>query len=138
MKRLTDLLILLFCLVFTSPAAWATIFGNVRGVVHDGQHLPIGGASVTLKAQDSDWMQTQESGNDGAFEFTAVPVGNYVVTVTLTGFQPSRQPVEVRSDTSPMLHVEDGALAGPRPEARLVSAESSASGCSGRFGHNEE
>ena len=39
--------------------AFATIFGSVRGVVHDPQHRPIPGAQVTLKAQNSDWTQSQ-------------------------------------------------------------------------------
>ncbi len=32
-----------------ATAAYATIFGSVRGVVHDPQHRPIQGAHVTLE-----------------------------------------------------------------------------------------
>jgi len=97
-----------FCLLLAVPTAHATIFGTVRGVVHDPQHRPIQNATVTLKAVDSDWMQMQTSSDSGAFEFAAVPIGNYTVTVTLQGFQPQQQSVIVRSETSPELHFEMG------------------------------
>ena len=31
----------------------ATVFGNIRGVVHDPQHHPVSGAHATLQANDS-------------------------------------------------------------------------------------
>ena len=86
--------------------ASATIFGSVRGVVHDPQHRPIQGAHVTLKAQNSDWTTSQDSTNSGGFEFSSVPLGSYTVTVVSKGFQDLHQDVIVQSDTSPVLHVE--------------------------------
>ena len=108
-----------FFLLLAVPAARATIFGTVRGVVHDPQHLPIRSATVTLKATDSDWMQTQTSSDSGAFEFDAVPIGNYTVTVSLQGFQQQQQSVIVRSDTSPELHFELG-IATVRQNADVI------------------
>ncbi len=87
-------------------AAFATIFGSVRGVIHDPQHRPVQGVHVTLKAQNSDWTQSQDSSDGGGFEFSSVPIGNYVVTVLSKGFQEMRQDVIVQSDTSPVLHFE--------------------------------
>ena len=81
--------------------AFATIFGSVRGVVHDPQHRPIPGAQVTLKAQNSGWTQSQDSNENGEFEFTSVPIGNYTVTVSSQGFQSMQQSVIVQSGTSP-------------------------------------
>src|SRR5579872_5365354 len=86
--------------------ALATIFGSVRGVVHDPQHRPIQGALVTLKAQNSDWTRSQNSRDSGVFEFSPVPIGDYTATVTAKGFQEVRQHVIVQSDTSPVLHFE--------------------------------
>ena len=43
------------CSSSASPPAFATIFGSVRGVVHDPQHRPVPGATVVLKARDSEW-----------------------------------------------------------------------------------
>jgi hypothetical protein len=86
--------------------ASATIFGAVRGVIHDPQHRPIQGAQVTLKAQNSDWTASQDSSNSGGFEFSSVPLGSYTVSVVSKGFQDMHQDVIVQSDTSPVLHVE--------------------------------
>jgi hypothetical protein len=90
----------------TSMPAFATIFGSVRGVVHDPQHRPIQGAHLTLKAQDSDWRQSQDSDENGEFVFTSVPIGNYTVAVSAKGFQQQSQFVLVESDTSPVLHLQ--------------------------------
>jgi hypothetical protein len=97
--------------LFSGCVAFATIFGSVRGVVHDPQHRPIQGAHLTLKAQTSDWSQQRDSDENGEFGFTSVPVGSYTVTVSSPGFQPMQQDVVVKSDTSPVLHVQL-ALAG--------------------------
>ena len=96
----------LLSLTMMAAAARATIFGGVRGIVHDPQHRPIQDAVVTLKAQDSDWMQSQKTTDSGEFEFTAVPLGNYTITAALAGFQTQQQIVTVKSDTNPVLHLE--------------------------------
>jgi Carboxypeptidase regulatory-like domain/TonB dependent receptor/TonB-dependent Receptor Plug Domain len=86
--------------------AFATIFGSVRGVVHDPQHRPIQGAHITLKAQNSDFTQSADSNSNGEFNFTSIPIGNYTVTVSSNGFQEMRQEVILESDTSPVLHFQ--------------------------------
>jgi len=99
----------LFAVVFLLHApAFATIFGSVRGVVHDPQHRPIQGARLTLKAQNSDWTHSQESNDNGEFLFDSVPIGDYTVTVSSKGFQAVSQAVVVQSDTSPVLHFQLG------------------------------
>jgi len=93
------------CAIAFSPApAHAEIFGTVRGIVHDPQHRPIQDAEVDLKAQRSDWVQHQKTNGDGEFEFSAVPLGEYFVTVTIANFQPAVQSVVVTSGSSPVLH----------------------------------
>ena len=64
--------------------AFATIFGTVRGIVHDPQHRPIQGAHITLKAQNSDFTQSEDSNSNGEFDFSSVPIGVYTVTVCRT------------------------------------------------------
>jgi outer membrane cobalamin receptor len=104
--RTVRLGVLLFCLLKLAVPLQATIFGTVRGVVHDPQHRPIPDATVTLKAQDSEWTQVQKTDLNGEFEFSAVPIGNYTATVALEGFQQQEQSLAVRSDSSPVLHFE--------------------------------
>jgi hypothetical protein len=89
---------------FLSALALATIFGSVRGIIHDPQHRPIQFAHVVLKSQTSDWTQSQDSNSNGEFEFTSVPIGNYTVRVTQQGFQQLQRQIIVHSDTSPVLH----------------------------------
>ncbi|HYL10339.1 MAG TPA: TonB-dependent receptor [Candidatus Acidoferrales bacterium] len=98
------LIAILFGLLLLSTALDATIFGLIRGVVHDPQHRPVSRADVTLKAANSNWMQTARTNDNGEFEFAAVPVGEYTVTVTVQGFNPEQLSVVVRSDSSPVLH----------------------------------
>ncbi len=73
--------------------AGATIFGDVRGIIHDPQHRPVGGAQVTIRARQSDWSQTTPSDADGEFEFNAVPLGEYVVAVQAPGFATLEQQI---------------------------------------------
>src|SRR5258708_29904122 len=75
---------------FPGPAR-AEIFGAVHGIVHDPQHRPIQDATVDLKAQRSDWAQHQKTNDSGEFDFSAVPFGEYTVTVTLANFQKAAQ-----------------------------------------------
>src|SRR3984893_962871 len=89
-----------------SAPAQAEIFGTVHGIVHDPQHRPIQDAMVDLKAQRSDWVQHQKTNGDGEFNFSAVPLGDYTVTVTLANFQQGQQSVIVGSSTNPVLHFQ--------------------------------
>jgi hypothetical protein len=99
---------LLAVILLLESSAFATIFGSVRGIVHDPQHRPIQGAHLTLKAQNSDYSQSRDSDSNGEFLFTSVPIGNYSVSVSSTGFQQAAQDVIVQSDTSPILHFQLG------------------------------
>ncbi|MGB7744937.1 MAG: carboxypeptidase regulatory-like domain-containing protein, partial [Terracidiphilus sp.] len=101
-----NLSLLAALLLAASLPAFATIFGTVRGVVHDPQHRPILGAHLTLKAQNSDFTQSQDSDQNGEFAFPSVPIGTYTVTVESKGFQQVSQAVIVESDTSPVLHLQ--------------------------------
>ncbi len=90
-------------LVLGQPAR-ATVFGGVRGVVHDPQHRPISGAQVQLKSATSDWSQQTQTNQDGEFEFATVPIGDYIVTASAPGFQNLQQRITVTADSSPVLH----------------------------------
>jgi hypothetical protein len=92
-----------WALVFALPAR-ATIFSNVRGIVHDPQHRPIGGAQVTLKARASNWSVKAETGPEGNFEFTAVPLGEYAISIAAPDFTPAEASVTVVSGSAPILH----------------------------------
>jgi TonB dependent receptor-like, beta-barrel/Carboxypeptidase regulatory-like domain/TonB-dependent Receptor Plug Domain len=96
--------LLFTAVLFSATLVFGTIFGNVRGIVHDPQHRPIQGAVVTIHAQASDWSAQAESNDEGEFEFTAVPAGLYSIHVTSKGFHPEEQQIEVASGSAPILH----------------------------------
>jgi outer membrane receptor protein involved in Fe transport len=85
---------------------FATVFGSVRGIVHDPQHRPISGAQVTLAAANSAYKQEATTNADGVFEFSAVPLGQYTVTVAATGFAQQGQSLMVVADSAPVLHYQ--------------------------------
>ena len=64
-------LLALSILVASHVPAFATVYGSVRGVVHDPQHHPIGGAAVTLQASDSAFKMESKTNADGEFSFSA-------------------------------------------------------------------
>jgi hypothetical protein len=103
MRRL-GLFMLAAALAVSALPVRATIFGTIRGIVHDPQHRPLAGASVKLQAITSEWSQTTQTDDNGEFSFTSVPVGDYKITVTLSNFQASVQAVTVASGSSPILH----------------------------------
>ena len=107
-------------------AAFGTIFGTVRGVVHDPQHRPVQDAAVDLKAQHSDWVQHQKTNGDGEFDFSAVPLGEYTITVTLSNFRQAQENVIVASGSSPVLHIQLE-LAGVSEETVVTGEPVSAS-----------
>jgi outer membrane receptor for ferrienterochelin and colicin len=98
--------------------ALPVVFNSVRGIVHDPDHRPMAGAHVTLKSTKSDYSQTLTTGVDGSFVSVTVPVGEYVVSVTHDGFEPSAQQVVVSSRESPVLHFQ--LTVGAVPQAVTV------------------
>src|SRR6202050_3470677 len=88
-----------------SPSS-ATVDGSVRGIVHDPQHRPIAGAAVVLQAVNSDFNLQAKTNQDGEFRFDVVPIGNYSITVSQSGFQSAVQNIAVVSGDVPVLHYE--------------------------------
>src|SRR5258708_27164340 len=97
---------LLATLLFLSVPLLATVFGTVRGIVHDPQHRPIVDATVTLKARSSAYTQTVQTDAEGQFHFDSVPLVEYSVTVSQSGFATQEQMMTVLSRTAPVLHFE--------------------------------
>jgi outer membrane receptor protein involved in Fe transport len=99
----------------------ATIFGNIRGIVHDPQHRPIAGVQVTLKSATSAWTQSVQTDQSGEFHFDAVSVGEYTIEITQPGFRDVSEKLVVTSNSSPVLHFELKIVSGT--QSVQVSAE---------------
>ena len=124
MQRVFALLLAASFLLCVSPAR-ATVFGNVRGIVHDPQHRPVANASVQIKSATSDWSQSAQTNSEGEFSFPAVPFGDYSVTVQASGFSTEKQALTLASDTSSVLHFQL-ALA-PVSQTAVVTAQAGTS-----------
>jgi TonB dependent receptor/Carboxypeptidase regulatory-like domain/TonB-dependent Receptor Plug Domain len=95
-----------FCqcvLTVVLSAGPATIFGTVRGFVHDPTDRSIPGAQVTIRSRTSNWTHSATSDSEGGFEFNAVAVREYVVSVMAAGFGAQEQQVTVVSGSAPIL-----------------------------------
>ncbi len=95
MKRILSFMLFLFA-AFT---AFATVFGTVRGIVHDPQHRPVSGIQIVLKAKDSGFTLTAQTDSNGEFHFDTVPLGQYAVTVS--GVSTARTSSKLRAPTAP-------------------------------------
>jgi len=87
--------------VFT---AFASIFGTLRGIVHDVQHHPISGAHLSLQAKQSDWKRDAITDDEGKFQFDAVPAGDYIIRVSHDAFRELVANLSVTADSAPLRH----------------------------------
>src|SRR5882762_591039 len=92
--------------LFGALQAFATVFGTVRGIVHDPQHRPVSGIQVVLKAKASEFTLDARTDDAGQFHFDAVPIGEYNVSINDSNFVAVQQSVAVLSGTAPILHFE--------------------------------
>src|SRR6266700_2182245 len=97
---------LLVVFLFAALPAFATVFGTVRGIVHDPQHRPVSGIQVVLKAIASEFTLNTRTDDAGQFHFDAVPLGEYTVAISDANFVSNQQNVAVLSGTAPILHFE--------------------------------
>ncbi|PYU67935.1 MAG: TonB-dependent receptor, partial [Acidobacteria bacterium] len=113
--------LLFLVLLFAALPALATVFGTVRGIVHDPQHRPVEDVTVTLKAKTSSYVQAAQTDANGEFHFDAVPLGEYRVTASAASFASEEQTIAVLSGTAPILHFE--LKLGSQTESITVSAD---------------
>ena len=99
-------LLTLAVLLSIAPAAFGNDYGAIRGVVHDPQHRPIQDAMVMLKAKSSDWAKSVTTDVNGEFQFNAVVLGEYSVSVASKDFEQISQDVVVISGSVPVVHFQ--------------------------------
>jgi hypothetical protein len=119
------MVIVLLAALLTPAQLHAAAVGSVRGVVRDSQEHPVAGASVKIQAAASDWVQMTQTDAHGEFSFSTVAIGDYVLSITQSGFAAATQAVRVVSGSSPTARIQ--LAAGPALEAVTVSAPAEAS-----------
>jgi outer membrane cobalamin receptor len=124
-------IVFLFLIGFLAavPLAQATIFGSIRGIVHDPQHRPIAGADIKLQAATSAFSLATQTDQNGEFTFNPVAVGDYTLTVNRPGFTSAKQNVTVIAESSPVLHfpldiapVNETATVSAQPEVTNIDS----------------
>ena len=106
-------------LTLLAVPAFAQNVGTITGTVKDQQGLAIPGATVSLVNRVSQANQSAITDEQGRFTLNNVAYGTYVLNVSLEGFTPAEQVIEIRS-TVPVAR-DDSA------EARAASRKRSTS-----------
>jgi hypothetical protein len=103
---LRRLILLCVMTLLSGGIVFATVFGTVRGIVHDPQHHPVSDVKIVLTAKDSNYSVTVNTDAEGQFHFDAVPLGEYTVTASDPAFVAETHRVRVLSGSAPILHFE--------------------------------
>src|SRR5262245_34703425 len=88
MKRTWQVAILaLGLLAFTASSAFAQAGGSIFGKVTDSSGAVLPGVTVTVAGSGLQQPMVQVTQASGAYQFPAVPIGNYTVTFELASFK---------------------------------------------------
>jgi hypothetical protein len=101
--------ILFTCLVvILAPAVLAQqTNGIIQGTVSDAAGLVVSGATITVVNDSTQSTRTANSGADGSFAVTELPLGHYHVQVTKEGFKTeNQQDVELHAASTVVLKVK--------------------------------
>ncbi|MBI4752710.1 MAG: TonB-dependent receptor [Acidobacteria bacterium] len=75
------------CFLAVAPVMAQQSFGNVRGIVRDETGASIGGAKITITEKATNRTISVQSGEDGAFQFNNLLVGEYQLLVEAQSFK---------------------------------------------------
>ncbi len=116
-------LILSLLIASAAPGRAQTDRGTITGVVVDSSGGVVVGASVKAIHVATNFERSTPTSSQGAYTIPQLPVGNYVVVITATGFQTTtHENIEVTAGGTVRV---DGTLAvGGLQDAVTVSAES--------------
>ncbi len=97
------------CVAVSAGANAQNFRGGINGSVTDATGAVIANASVVATNVDTQAVRTTESSSGGEFVFQDLPLGNYTITVTSTGFATTKiDGVAVSAGTTYTLPVKMG------------------------------
>ena len=80
-------LLVVLCFLLTAATALAqTTISTIEGTIKDAQDSVVAGAQVVVKSQSLGIERTATSDANGFYRVTALPAGNYSITISHTGF----------------------------------------------------
>ncbi|HEX5855018.1 MAG TPA: TonB-dependent receptor, partial [Thermoanaerobaculia bacterium] len=94
--------------VAVAPQAWSdgTQTGSIGGVVRDSSGLPLPGAQVTAKGVKSGFSRDTVTGANGSYTLRLLPIGDYAVTVALSGFGKISTTVTVETEKNTQFNAD--------------------------------
>ncbi len=93
LSRISVSLVIVLALFSVMQPAWAQqVTAAITGTVVDPVGAPINGATVTASDTERGTVYTTKTNDSGVFNFTRIPVGNYEVRATSSGFETAVQP----------------------------------------------
>lgn len=108
MKMRLGWILFLLIAVAVAPQAWSdgTQTGSIGGIVRDTAGGPLPGAQVTAKNVRSGASRDTVTGANGSYTLRLLPVGDYAVTVALSGFGKISTTVTVETETQTQFSAE--------------------------------
>src|ERR1700722_3657692 len=78
---------LLLALALAVPSYAQLTTARLTGTLSDAAGQPIAGAAIPAEQMGTGFLQSSTTGTSGEYLFPSLPVGNYRLTVTMTGFK---------------------------------------------------
>ncbi|MGB6431449.1 MAG: carboxypeptidase regulatory-like domain-containing protein [Candidatus Acidiferrales bacterium] len=80
-------LVVVFVLSLATPSVAQITTATVVGTVTDNTGAVVGNAQVTITNPDTDFTRATPTNSSGQYRFELLPIGNYVLDVTASGFK---------------------------------------------------
>jgi len=106
------LILALFGFLFSAGPLHAQVnTGTLSGLVLDPSGAAVANVSISLKSPDTGYTRVMQSASDGAYSMSNLPIGDYDLTATLSGFSTlqERVTIQVGERTRLDLHLTVGA-----------------------------
>ena len=94
---ITFLAVIVLSLFILAPKGWAQSSGTIEGTVKDPQGAVVPNATVEMHNAVSHFERSTATDRGGRFRFSNIPFNPYHLLVTVSGFAPFEQEVDVRS-----------------------------------------
>src|ERR1700740_518403 len=100
----------------------ADVTGSILGVVRDPSQAVVKGVHIRITNTETNLSQETVSADDGSYRFLALPVGKYMLSATLTGFQ-HFSTTDIVLQVNDQLRVDIALKVGNVNEQMTVAAE---------------
>ena len=112
----------LIIVLYASSVVWAQAqisTATLSGTVTNEAGMPLAGVQITLRYLNSGNNWSEITGEEGKFRVTALPLGSYLLTASLTGFKTDVRGVPLRTRADEV--VVDFTLEAEESSGRVVS-----------------